>query len=119
MSKVVMMSSPEEGGKEDLKKAMLNARKNLESNSSPGAGLATADEQSDAAYADLINTSMDQRGLEGLSEEELEQLSTGSKMWEKGAKTQKRKMGVFGDLMNVLSAVAGGAQIEKNEYGET
>lgn len=61
MSKVVMMSSPEEGGKEDLKKAMLNARKNLESNSSPGAGLATADEQSDAAYADLINTSMDQR----------------------------------------------------------
>ena len=40
-------------------------------------------------------------------------------MWEKGAKTQKRKMGVFGDLMNVLSAVAGGAQIEKNEYGET
>ena len=30
--------------------------------STTGGGLATADEQSDAAYADLINTSIDQRG---------------------------------------------------------
>ena len=28
----------------------------------------TADEQSDAAYADLINTSMDQRGIDELSD---------------------------------------------------
>jgi hypothetical protein len=107
------------GQKEAIRRAMANARKNTVSNSSPGAGLATADEQSDAAYADLINTSMDQRGLEELSDEELELLENGGRMWEKGAKTQKRKFGVFGDIMNVLSAVAGGAQIEKNEYGET
>ena len=44
-----------------IRKAMENARKNEKSYSSPGAGLLTADEQSDAAYADLINTSMDQR----------------------------------------------------------
>ena len=31
----------------------------------------TADEQSDAAYADLINTSMDQRGIDELSEGKL------------------------------------------------
>jgi hypothetical protein len=35
---------------------------------SPGAGLQTADEQADAAYADLINTTMDQRGIDELSE---------------------------------------------------
>ena len=41
--------------------AMKDARNSLQSNLSPGAGLQTADEQADAAYADLINTSMDQR----------------------------------------------------------
>jgi hypothetical protein len=46
---------------ERTKQAMQDARNNLINRSSPGAGLETADEQSDAAYADLINTSMDQR----------------------------------------------------------
>ena len=43
------------------KSAMENARRNEKSGSSPGAGLSTADEQAEAAYADLILTSMDQR----------------------------------------------------------
>ena len=42
-------------------KAMKDARESLQNKLSPGAGLQTADEQADAAYADLINTSMDQR----------------------------------------------------------
>lgn len=41
--------------------AMKDARDSLKNKLSPGADLSTADEQSDAAYADLINTSMDQR----------------------------------------------------------
>eukprot|EP00597_Dinobryon_sp_UTEXLB2267_P006830 CAMPEP_0170096892 /NCGR_PEP_ID=MMETSP0019_2-20121128/28874_1 /TAXON_ID=98059 /ORGANISM="Dinobryon sp., Strain UTEXLB2267" /LENGTH=98 /DNA_ID=CAMNT_0010319005 /DNA_START=584 /DNA_END=880 /DNA_ORIENTATION=+ len=98
---------------------MKDARNNLLNKSSPGAGLDTADEQSDAAYADLINTSMDQRGIESLSKEELLALSKGGYMWEKDAKVQKRSFGLLGDLMNVIGAVAGGAQIEKNEFGET
>ena len=44
-----------------IKKAMENARINSKTNTSPGAGLLTAEEQSEAAYADLINTTMDQR----------------------------------------------------------
>ena len=47
--------------KENIKKAMENARVNSKTNTSPGAGLLTAEEQSEAAYADLINTTMDQR----------------------------------------------------------
>ena len=86
---------------------------------SPGAQLLTADEQSDAAYADLINTSMDQRGIEELSEEELDLLNKGGSMWEQDSKSKVNKKGFVGDLINVIKAVSGGAQIEKNKYGET
>eukprot|EP00611_Tribonema_gayanum_P028410 TRINITY_DN72_c0_g1_i1.p2 TRINITY_DN72_c0_g1~~TRINITY_DN72_c0_g1_i1.p2 ORF type:complete len:136 (-),score=29.80 TRINITY_DN72_c0_g1_i1:1095-1502(-) len=49
------------GGDIELAKALDNARRNLEEGKSPGAGLATAEEQADAAYADLILTSVDQK----------------------------------------------------------
>jgi hypothetical protein len=39
------------------------------------------DEQADAAYADLINTTMEQRGIENLSSEELDQLDKGGTMY--------------------------------------
>ena len=45
----------------NLKKSLSNARTCSSTEVSPGAGLLTAEEQSDAAYADIINTSMDQR----------------------------------------------------------
>lgn len=45
----------------NIVEAMKNARKSEQNKLSPGAELLSADEQSDAAYADLINTSMDQR----------------------------------------------------------
>ena len=54
---------------ESIREAMKNARKSNSQGLSPGAQLLTADEQSDAAYADLINTSMDQRGIDELSRE--------------------------------------------------
>ena len=108
--------------------AMKDARNSLQSNLSPGAGLQTADEQADAAYADLINTSMDQRflinmhcfphsfsncslhkyrGISELSNDELNALTKGGYMWEKNAVSQTRTFGIFGDLINVLKAVAG------------
>lgn len=97
--------------------AMTNARNCESAGLSPGAGLATADEQADAAYADLINTSMDQRGLE-LSEDDIKALTKGGKMWESGSTTE-RTQGLFGNLKNVFTALSGGAHIEKNEFGET
>jgi hypothetical protein len=47
-----------DSGDINLEAALANARANLEAGVSPGAGLATADEQADAAYADLILTSV-------------------------------------------------------------
>lgn len=34
-------------------------------------------------------------------------LSKGGRMWEEGSTTQKRKFGVFGDILNIINAVAG------------
>lgn len=104
---------------EKLVESMEKARQCANKGLSPGAGLATADEQSDAAYADLINTSMDQRGIRSLSEDDLAALEQGGKMWEKGSKDRENKLGLFGDLANLLGALSGGAHIEKNKYGET
>ena len=108
-----------QGRLESIKKAMDNARKSSMGGVSPGAQCLSADEQSDAAYADLINTSMDQRGIDNLSEEELELLEQGGRMWEDGSKEKKNKNGALGDIFNALKALSGGAHIEKNEYGET
>ena len=89
---------------------MQNARTSASKGLSPGAQLLTADEQSDAAYADLINTSMDQRGIEELTEDDLELLNKGGYMWEEGSKSKQNKNGVLGDLFNVLKAFSGGGK---------
>lgn len=107
MTSLGKQSSENSESVSDLKAAMDKARMCQANNLSPGAGLLTADEQSDAAYADLINTSMDQRG-EALSDEDLERLSKGDKMWEDGATTKKNKLGVLGDVSNALTALFGG-----------
>lgn len=103
----------------DLTASMAAARKNQKQLSSPGAGL-DAFESADAAYADLINTSIDQRNIT-LSDEQLRALEKGGSMWESGAITQTREQsgGILGDLRSTLGALFGGAQIEKNKYGET
>lgn len=100
--------------------AFRNARKNLDEKSSPGAGLETADEQAQAAYADLIITTFDQRGInEDMTEEDLKKLMKAGTMWENEATTQNNKIGIFGDFLNVFKAFMGGAHIEKNKFGET
>lgn len=48
----------------DLEKAMANARVNLAEGKSPGAGLDSAFDQADAAFADLIVTSVDDQGID-------------------------------------------------------
>ena len=103
----------------DLIKALNNARNSTIQGLSPGADLLTADEQSDAAYADLINTSMDQRGIKELTDKDLIALELGGKMWEAESKSKTNKKGLIGDIFNVIKAVSGGAQILKNKYGET
>lgn len=47
----------------DLERAMKNARANLKEGRSPGAGLESAFDQADAAFADLIVTSVDDQGI--------------------------------------------------------
>lgn len=47
----------------DLRNGMMNARANLAEGRSPGAGLESAYDQADAAYADLIVTSVDNQGI--------------------------------------------------------
>ena len=57
------LSDRSRDGDIDLNKAIANARTNLAEGRSPGAGLESAFDQADAAFADLIVTSVDQQGL--------------------------------------------------------
>jgi len=118
--KLTSLSSSKSEKQIELEKAMSNARENAAKGLSPGAGLATADEQSDAAYADLINTSMDQKGIDQLEQNELEALDKGGRMWEKGSKEKgSKRFGILSNLFDVAEALSGGAHIQKNKYGET
>ena len=106
----------------NLSQALKHAKLNRESYQSPGAGIDDPFEAAEAAYADLILTSIDQRELEGeLQEDDLADLSRGGTMWEDGVKEKRnsKKGGFVGDLFNALSALAGGAHIVKDENGET
>ena len=102
-------------GDENLMKAMENARNSASSKLSPGAGLMTAEEQAEAAFGDLINTSIDQRGITELSSEEIDLLSRGGRMWENGSTTQSRKWGFLSDVKNLFNALSGGAHIDNVE----
>ena len=48
---------------------------------SPGANLPSAEEQADAAFADLIIASMDQQGIKELSDDDLIAIARGGSMW--------------------------------------
>ncbi|CAN0306291.1 unnamed protein product [Discosporangium mesarthrocarpum] len=98
----------------DLNKAIANARSNLAEGKSPGAGLDNAFDQADAAYADLLVTSMDDQGLE-LDEEEVEELAQAGMMDQES--TKKRSKGILGDVMDVFDALGGGAHIVRREDG--
>jgi len=86
---------------------------------SPGANLPSAEEQADAAFADLIIASMDQQGIKELSDDDLIAIARGGSMWEESSTNRRNQLGFLGDLTNALFALFGGAHIEKNKYGET
>eukprot|EP00240_Pyramimonas_obovata_P009330 CAMPEP_0118923560 /NCGR_PEP_ID=MMETSP1169-20130426/2041_1 /TAXON_ID=36882 /ORGANISM="Pyramimonas obovata, Strain CCMP722" /LENGTH=105 /DNA_ID=CAMNT_0006864571 /DNA_START=187 /DNA_END=504 /DNA_ORIENTATION=+ len=88
---------------------------------SPGAGLATAEEQAEAAYADLMYTSM--VGPEGASSED-----EASAAWEEcldlasndvrtDIQKNAKSKGVLGDVLELFNALKGGAHIVKKEDG--
>ena len=99
------------------RKALSQARECEAKGLSPGAGLPTAEEQAEAAFADLINTSADQRGVK-LTSKEVNDLSRGGRMWESGS-TDKKSGGLIKNIGNVVEALSGGAHIKKDKYGRT
>lgn len=107
------VSSDGEEGRDSpsLEISLQSARESLEAGVSPGAGLETADEQAEAAFADLILTSLDQ-GDE--STQDLDALSRGGEMPEEAT---SRKGGFFKDIGELFGALAGGAHIVKKEDG--
>ncbi len=93
---------------------MADARACEESGLSPGAGLADADAQAEAAFADMINTTVDVTG-EALDSEELSQLSRGGKMDEESK--AKKSGGILGDVRDLFGALSKGAHIVKQKGG--
>eukprot|EP00903_Cladosiphon_okamuranus_P010858 g10256.t1 len=98
----------------DLISAMANARANLAAGTSPGAGLESAFEQADAAFADLIVTSVDSQGVH-LDDKDVQELAEGGSMDK--TSTSKKSKGLFGDMSDVLGALSGGAHIVRREDG--
>eukprot|EP00667_Euglena_gracilis_P010003 EG_transcript_10180 len=90
--------SEELSGASAIQKALQDARLNLSEGKSPGAGLASAEEQAEAAYADLINTSL---GFQGdLSEEEAAQFAKAGEMGQTAG--NQRGDGFMGDAMKLF-----------------
>ena len=99
---------------EEISKAMSDARVCEESGLSPGAGLADADAQADAAFADMINTTIDVTG-EALDSEELSRLSRAGRMDEESK--SKKSGGILGDVKDLFGALSKGAHIVKQKGG--
>ena len=99
---------------EDIGKAMSDARVCETSGLSPGAGLADADAQADAAFADMINTTIDVTG-EALDSEELSRLSRAGRMDEESK--SKKSGGILGDVKDLFGALSKGAHIVKQKGG--
>ena len=110
-------NSNSKSNNKNMDKAMSAAKECERNGLSPGAGLPTAEEQAEAAYADLIKTSVSQRGI-SLSDSDKSELAKGGRMWEEGS-TSKNSGGLLQNMKNVVEALSGGAHISKNEYGET
>jgi hypothetical protein len=98
----------------DLGRAITDARRNLEQGVSPGAGLATAEEQAEAAFADLLVTSIDQKGLD-LSDEDMRALAEGGAM--DAESTNRSSGGMLRDLGDIFNALKGGAHIVRQDDG--
>ena len=99
---------------EEISKSMEDARACQTSGLSPGAGLADADAQADAAFADMINTTIDVTG-EALDSEELSRLSRAGRMDEESK--SKKSGGILGDVKDLFGALSKGAHIVKQKGG--
>ena len=95
---------------ENLKSALNNARTNLDEQTSPGAGLESAEEQAEAAFADLLLTSLDDG-----READLSELAESGTMPEEA--TGRKSKNWLGDMQQLFGALAGGAHIVKKEDG--
>ena len=111
---VVVVVEGEEEEEGDITDAMAAARACEASGLSPGAGLEDADAQAEAAFADMINTTVDVTGEE-LSVEELSQLAEGGRMDRES--TSKKSGGVLGDIKDLFGALSKGAHIVKQKGG--
>ena len=92
--------------------ALEAARRNLEEGTSPGAGL-SAEEAAEAAYADMINTSLGEG--EKLTPEQVQQLAEGGLM--DSSSTKQKSGGLAKDVANLWNALKGGAHIVKRDDG--
>ena len=99
---------------EDISKAMADARACEESGLSPGAGLADADAQAEAAFADMINTTVDVTG-ENLGRDALEELARGGTM--DAASKGKKSGSLLDDVVGLFGALSMGAHIVKQKNG--
>lgn len=94
--------------------AMAAARACEEIGLSPGAGLKDADAQAEAAFADMINTTVDVTG-EALSSDDLSQLAEGGRMDRES--TSQKSGGVLDDIKDLFGALSKGAHIVKQKGG--
>jgi hypothetical protein len=97
----------------DLTRALSDARESAAAGFSPGAGLGlTPEEQAEAAYADLVDTSLwgDDANAEG--ENDVEALSRAGRM---SAESLRRKSGgVLSGAVELFRALSGGAHITRS-----
>jgi hypothetical protein len=97
----------------DLTRALSDARASAAAGFSPGAGLGlTPEEQAEAAYADLVDTSLwgDDANAEG--ENDVEALSRAGRM---SAESMGRKSGgVLSGAVELFRALSGGAHITRS-----
>lgn len=101
------------GADADLTRALSDARASAAAGFSPGAGLGlTPEEQAEAAYADLVDTSLwgDDANAEG--ENDVEALSRAGRM---SAESMGRKSGgVLSGAVELFRALSGGAHITRS-----
>ena len=95
----------------DLTRALSDARASAAAGFSPGAGLGlTPEEQAEAAYADLVDTSLWGGNAEG--ENDVEALSRAGRM---SAESKERKSGgVLSGAVELFRALSGGAHITRS-----
>lgn len=110
----VLVGATEENVDAGIAEAMAAARTCEASGLSPGAGLRDAEAQAEAAFADMINTTVDVTGEE-LSGAALSRLAEGGRMDQES--TSKKSAGLLGDIKDLFGALSKGAHIVKQKGG--